>query len=148
MLIPTFTKSFIIFDLHHLGGWNLHKMSVTKFGSVEKKRRPAACAVFYLFENVWQGGGINLPPNRIRVKNEFQFSVERISFDRMLIWYSLSSLANSLSVPRFVPGACLTNYFVFDETESSMQKLIECLMFKATLIFRFSLAESHNCILP
>ena len=40
LLIPTFTKSSIIFKLHCLEGWNHHRMSVTKFGSVKKKRRP------------------------------------------------------------------------------------------------------------
>ena len=63
---PTFIKSAIIYDLHCLGGWNLHKMSVTKFGSVEKKRRSAAFPVLYLFEIVWQGGKFT-PPNRNRV---------------------------------------------------------------------------------
>ena len=43
-------------------------MSVNKFGWVEKKRRPAACAFFYLFENVWQGVKFTPPLNRNRVK--------------------------------------------------------------------------------
>ena len=44
-LVPT--KCPIIFDLHDLGGWNFHKMSVTKFNSEQ---------------------GVNLPPpNRNRV---------------------------------------------------------------------------------
>ena len=44
-------------DLHGLGDWTFHKMSVTKFGSV-------------FFENVWQG--VNLPPpnqNRIDIED-------------------------------------------------------------------------------
>ena len=46
----------MIFCLHYLGGWNLHKMSVTKFGSVEKKRRPAVCAFFLLIWECLTGG--------------------------------------------------------------------------------------------
>ena len=55
LLIPTFTKCSIISDLHYLWCWNLHKMSVTKFDSVGKKHRPAACAILYLFKNVLRG---------------------------------------------------------------------------------------------
>ena len=46
-------------------------MFVTKFGSVEKKRRPATCAVFYLFENVWQGAEITPLPTEIGLKALF-----------------------------------------------------------------------------
>ena len=58
----------MIFDLHYLGGWNLHKIFVTKFGLLENKCRPTACWIFYLFENVWQGVNLPPPPTEIGIK--------------------------------------------------------------------------------
>ena len=57
-------------------------MFITKFGSGEKMRRTTAFVIFYLFENVLQGGKFTPPPT------EIQLMVDGICFFRQLncIW--------------------------------------------------------------
>ena len=49
----------MIFYVHDLGALNFNKMSETKFDSVNKERRSAACTMFYL---CLTGGNKFIPP--------------------------------------------------------------------------------------
>ena len=58
----TLLKISITFVSEVLEGWNSHKTCKTKFGSHIKKRRPSACAKFFLLQNFARGGKITPHP--------------------------------------------------------------------------------------